>query len=98
MERFDSIERRQRLANFFFGIFSRRVKWGDVAVAESCPIHGARCGFQRAHLAMKIYQAELLAKRFIFFERLVISRQRPDTFAERLQDFAATIEPLAEIR
>ncbi len=83
MERFHSIKCREGLAYFFFGIFPGRIERCDVAVAKPGPLRDARCGFKRAHLAVKVQEAIMLAKRAILGLRFVIPRQHPDALAQR---------------
>ena len=53
---------------------------------------------ENARLAMKIEEAETLAKSFCFRVRFVIAGEDPEARGERLQDFAAAVEAAAEIR
>jgi hypothetical protein len=59
-------------------------------------LRGAAFGFQGADLAMKVEEAEALAKCACLVVTLVISRQHPYFFAERFHDFAAAIEIFAK--
>ena len=52
--------------------------------------------FERAHLPVKIDKAEFLAEGARVVVRFVVARQHPEAVAERLKDFAAAIEALAE--
>jgi len=96
IERLQIVERCERFCDFLFRVFPRRVKGRDVAVAEAGPLSGAKFGFQRADLAMKIEEAETLAKRARVVVAFVISRQDPNFFAKRFHDFATAVEVLAK--
>jgi len=98
IERLQIVEWREGFCNFLFCVFSRRVEGRDVAVAEAGPLRGAAFGFHGADLAMKVEEAEALAKGARVVMAFVISRQHPYFFAERFHDFATAVEVLAKCR
>jgi len=94
---FNPVESGESLADFLFGIFSGRIEWSDVAVAEAGPLRKAGCGFERAYIPMEINETIMLAERMDPALRFVISGQDPNAFSQRLQDFAAAIEAFAKV-
>jgi hypothetical protein len=53
-------------------------------------------GWESADLAVKINKAEALAQSSRIVVRFMIAREHPQLRAQRLKDFAAAVQPLAE--
>ena len=94
----NGVEACEGFRDIVFGVFAGRVERRDVAVAEAGPLRYSCWRRERAELAMKIDEAEAVAEGARVVVRFVISRQDPNTVAERFEQFAAAIEAFAERR
>ena len=88
----DSVERRESLRDLLLGVFAGSLERSDVAIAEARPGRGIRL----QHAAMKIHEAEAPAEFANVVVGLVISGQHPEPLAERLEHFAAAVEPFTK--
>src|SRR5450755_4387829 len=87
------VERGERGGDLSFGIFSRRLEWRDIAVAQACPIRITNF----SKLAVKIDEPELCAECFGLFVGFMISRKDQKAVAERFEYFATPFQTFGEI-